>query len=98
MKPGDLVKFIEGSKGDTSVIMTVLRVHKESVDDGWAFCTAGRKQAHTVDVFYPTKGVRTFKDGSLTIVSDDHASPRHAKLTALAFAGSCSNKEGDCNE
>ncbi len=101
MKPGDLVQFIDDAnltdQLDRAAIMIVLQINKDSYkDDGWSFCTAGRKTADSVDVFYPSRGIRTYKSWALKVVSGDHTSIEHAKLTALAFAGSCSNKEGEC--
>ena len=99
MNPGDLVKFVAGLEDDTEAIMTVLRVQaEESKDDGWSFCTSGRKSPTTVEVFYPGKGIRRYQDVMLDVISDNHSSPEHAKLTALAFAGTCSSRPGDCSD
>ena len=97
MKPGDLLKFEEKTfiTDDMTAIMIVLQV-KETNDPGWDFCTSGRKGPSTVDVFYPTKGVRTYESWSLKVISDDHTSVEHIKLTALAFAGSCSSTNEKC--
>ncbi len=96
MKPGDLVRFVED---ESSAIMTVLQIAKEErFDEGWKFCTSGRKESLAVDVFHPKKGVRTYKSWALEVVSDNHGTLEHAKLTALAFAGSCSNSDGDCKD
>ena len=90
IKPGDLVKYT-GKGDDASVIMTVLR-HR------MLWLAHHHSEKLVVDVFYPTKGVRTYDADDLAIISNNHTSTEHAKLTALAFAGSCSNREGDCNE
>ena len=62
MNPGDLVKFVVGLEDDTEAIMTVLRVQaEERKDDGWSFCTSGRKAPTIVEVFYPGKGIRRYQ-------------------------------------
>ena len=96
MKPGDLVQFIEPEINGTD-IMIVLQINPGYKDDGWSFCTAGRETPESIDVFYPTKGIQTYKSWALRVISDNHATAEHAKLTALAFAGACSTrKQGDC--
>jgi len=82
MKPGDLVQFIEPEKNGLD-IMIVLQI----TDNHEA----------SIDVFCPTEGIQTYSVWLLKVISDNHEAPQHAKLTALAFAGSCSTrKQGEC--
>ena len=113
MKPGDLVRLGETSSISIykeipredlytearQIIMTVINVRPETRDLGWDFCTSGRGGTLAVDVLVPGIGLATLPINELEIISDDHTSLHHAKLTALAFGGAaCSTSpESDCN-